>query len=245
MKRLVNLYRNNIYGIIGTLLFHVFLIGFLLLAEIRQKGEISENALEIEIPIELISEAEELLAALDRSNGEVGLPENGSDMYEGTNLASNRSVLNATDRFFDEQYEKEVASAKELADAVDEQLSKELTDIESIPMPEDVTEGKTKEEISNVVYSGKSNIEYQLANRHHLRLPIPVYLARGGGEVIVDVVVNRQGRVVSAKPRRSGQLRDEQIYLYAGIAAQRSVFNTDETAPALQTGTIRYTFIAQ
>jgi hypothetical protein len=78
-----------------------------------------------------------------------------------------------------------------------------------------------------------------------VRLPIPIYLTRGGGTVIVDIAVNRQGRVVSATPRRNNLVSDEQIYLYAQTAAQRTFFNADNKAPNIQNGTIRYTFVAQ
>lgn len=247
MRSLITLYRHHIYGIIGTLIFHILLVGFFLLAEMRQKGEISEDVMEIEIPVELISDVEELLSAEERMNGqEANIPQPDDAISQGgTNVAANRGMLAASDRFFDETYDKEIAAAKELAKEVNDQLSKEVVDMESIQMPEDVTDGKPEEEISNVVYSGESNIEYHLTNRYHLRLPIPVYLARGGGVVMVDIVVNREGRVVTAKPRQTPSIRDEQIYLYSRIAAQRTVFNADPTAPGLQNGTIRYTFIPQ
>jgi hypothetical protein len=217
-----------------------------LLAEIRQKGEIREDVMEIEIPVELISEADLFRESADQEyEPESNFPGAEGEVYQGSNLASNRAILSASDRFFDETYDKEVAAAKELAREVHEQLSKDVANPEDIQMPEDVTDGKKGEEISNVVYSGESNIEYLLEKRYHLRLPIPVYMARGGGVVIVDIVVNRQGRVVSAKPRQTSEVKDEQIYLYSRIAAQRSIFNTDVTAPELQKGTIRYTFIPQ
>ncbi len=65
------------------------------------------------------------------------------------------------------------------------------------------------------------------------------------GDVIVDISVNRSGRVVKATVRRSSQVRSEQVYLYAEAAALNTVFNTSPTAPEIQTGTIHYTFIAQ
>jgi hypothetical protein len=59
MKSLIELYKHHIYGIIGTLIFHCLLVGIFLLAEINHKGEIREDAIEIEIPVELINLAEE------------------------------------------------------------------------------------------------------------------------------------------------------------------------------------------
>jgi hypothetical protein len=99
--------------------------------------------------------------------------------------------------------------------------------------------------IKNIIYVGESNIVYYLKNRYHLSLPIPVYLSQGGGKVIVDIVVNQQGRVVEAIPQKNKNIREEQTFLYAKAAALRTVFNSDPTAPKSQKGSIHYTFIAQ
>jgi hypothetical protein len=112
-------------------------------------------------------------------------------------------------------------------------------------MPVQTTEGMNPDSIKNVIYTGESNIVYYLENRYHVRLPIPVYLAQGGGLVVVDIAVNRQGQVIQAEPRSNPAIRDEQIYLYAKAAASRTIFNTDPSAPESQKGTIHYTFIAQ
>ena len=112
-------------------------------------------------------------------------------------------------------------------------------------MPEETTEGMDPDSIKNTIYSGESNIHYFLENRYHLRLPIPVYLAQGGGLVVVDIVVNRRGKVIQADVKNSGDLKDPMLEIYARQAAQRTVFNTDESAPAQQKGTISYTFVAQ
>jgi hypothetical protein len=246
MKSLIELYKHHIYGIIGTLIFHCMLVGFFLLAEINHKGDIREDAIEIEIPVELINLAEELQMAKETNVQNSDFPTSGETPFQETsNIPSNRGLEDGKDHFFDEAYEKEVAKAKQLVDEVNDQLSKEIMDIKDIEMPEDVTDGKPEDEIKNVVYSGKSNIEYHLGNRNHLRLPIPVYLARGGGVVTVEIQVNREGKVINARVVTNSSVKDDQIHLYSRIAAERTVFNTDLSAPAIQTGTIRYTFVPQ
>ena len=72
---------------------------------------------------------------------------------------------------------------------MNKQLSKEVKDIEEFAMPEETTEGMHPDSIKNTIYSGESNIHYFLEDRYHRRLPIPVYLAQGGGLVVVDIVV--------------------------------------------------------
>jgi hypothetical protein len=66
-----------------------------------------------------------------------------------------------------------------------------------------------------------------------------------GGKIIVDITVNRQGRVISAEPQKTPGINDEQLYLYAKAAASRTVFNSDPNAPEPQRGTIHYTFVPQ
>jgi TonB family protein len=225
----------------GTLAFHVFLVGIFLLAEMNLKREMVEEAIFIEIPIEMLKE--------DPVTEEQQLEQMTSVPSSRSNLPSAGGTLPQQaarrESFFDESYQKEIDDAKRLVSDVNQQLSKEIPDLSKIKMPEQVTDGMEPDSIKNIIYTGDSNIEYILDNRYHLRLPIPIYLTKGGGTVIVDIAVNRQGRVVSANPRRNSSIADEQIYLYAVAAAQRTQFNADNTAANPQHGTIRYTFVAQ
>ena len=112
-------------------------------------------------------------------------------------------------------------------------------------MPAETTEGMERDSIKNIIYVGESNIVYYLENRYHVRLQNPLYLAQGGGEIVVDIVVNQSGRVIEAIPRKNRNVRDEQMLLYAKAAALGTIFNADKSAPSPQKGTIHYTFIAQ
>jgi hypothetical protein len=236
-------YGHHIYSIMGTLAFHVILVGIFLISEMNLKGVIKEKDLYIEIPVEMFNQ-EETVRAIQETTGEAF-----SDASSMTNQPSGRIPGGkedpVRDRFFDEEYQREIREAQKLVSDVNDQLSKERVSLDDIPMPEDITDGKSREEISNIVYSGESNVEYHLENRYHLRMPIPVYLARGGGVVVIDIVVNREGKVISAQPRRNSSIRDELIYLYAQRAAERTYFNSDPSAPVTQIGNIRYTFIPQ
>lgn len=243
MKSIVGIYKRNIYGVMGTLLFHIFLVGVFILAEMDIKREMQEDAILIDFPLEEMEEPvlEEKTETPENQN--VQQAGSRSNIPSSANPVNNRS--SARERFFDESYEQEIENARKLVSDVNQQLAKDIPDLSKIRMPEQVTEGMDPDSIKNIVYSGDSNIEYDLANRYHLRLPIPIYLAKGGGTVIVDITVNRQGRVVSAAPRRNGSVNDPLIIMYAEAAAQRTLFNNDPSAPASQKGTIRYTFVAQ
>ena len=248
MKLLGKLYRENIYAIIATLAFHLAIFLFLLLAEARIKGTVKEEAILIDFTTEEIVEPEPV-------EPQEEVAERKADAAS-TNVASNESAVEATtnapaksrayqDEFFDDEYLKELESAQNLVDEVSNQLTKKIIELDDIEMPEDVTEGMDPDSISNVIYKGESNIRYDLANRYHLRLPIPIYLAQSGGEVIIDIWVNRRGKVVNAEPRIHDAVSDEMLYAYAKKAAVNTVFNADRSAPAEQKGTITYLFIAQ
>ena len=227
----------------GTLVFHIFIVGIFLLAEMDLKKEMTEEAVIIEFPIEIPEEEIREEISQEELQPMTATPSNRSNQPAASGSLPSR--VNRSESFFDESYRQEIENARRLVSDVNQQLAKEIPDMSKVRMPEQVTEGMDPDSIKNIIFTGDSNIEYTLDNRYHLRLPIPIYLARGGGTVVVDIAVNRQGRVVSAKPRASTAVTDENLYLYAQTAAQRTLFNTDNNAPQPQFGTIRYTFIAQ
>lgn len=228
----------------GTLLFHIFLIAAFLLAEVDMKGNIKEEPLVIEFP-DILPEEEKIPEEIKQ---ETVAAEN-ETANNLTNTASNKlaekNTTTSKDKFFDDDYLKEVNAAKNLVSDVNNQLAKEKIKIEDIKMPVETTEGMNPDSIKNIVYSGESNIVYYLKDRYHVSLPIPVYLAQGGGKIIIEIYVNRQGKVVEANLAPGQKNRDQQIVLYAQTAALKTLFNADPKAPASQKGTIHYNFIAQ
>ena len=73
-------------------------------------------------------------------------------------------------------------------------------------------------------------------------LHIPAYLCEGGGDVVVQAKINRQGKVTSAHVVSGGDACMREAALNA---TRMSKFNTDPKAPAQQSGTITYIFIPQ
>ncbi len=245
MSKFKKTYKENIYGIIGTLLFHILLFSSFLLVNIKPEDEVREEP--IIIDFSNIKELEEPKPEeLQEKKQDENTPSTPNELEQLTSR-SNRAVNDAPikDPFFDEDYQREIAEAQKLVSDVNKQLSKEVKDIEEFTMPEETTDGMNPDSIKNTIYSGESNIHYFLEDRYHRRLPIPVYLAQGGGLVVVDIVVNRRGRVIESNVRKERDLQDPMLAIYAKQAADRTVFNSDNTAPPQQKGTISYTFVAQ
>jgi hypothetical protein len=242
MSKLGEFYKRNIYGVMGTLVFHILLVMSFLLADIDIKGNVKEKELIIEFP-DLLPEETETIEQNQIEKSDETTPQVSDSRNRTSNIASNR--LANPDKFFDQEYLNEVEAAKQMVSDVNNQLSQKITDISDIKMPVDLTEGMDPDSIKNVINTGESNIVYYLENRYHISLSLPVYLAQGGGKVIVDISVNKSGRVVKATARKNNNIRSEQVYLYAETAASRTIFNSSADAPDIQTGTIHYTFIAQ
>lgn len=210
------------------------------------KGSVREEELLIEFPEELfeMEEPEELEEQENENEPIIPSQQNNLTNVASNRLANEKTTTSAED-FFDDEFLKEIENAKQLVSDVNNQLSKEVVDLSDIKMPVETTEGMDPDSIKNIIYTGESNIVYYLENRYHISLPIPVYLSQGGGKVVVNIVVNRQGKVTEATPIINDFIRDKQIFLYAQEAALRTVFNEDLTAPARQEGSIHYTFVAQ
>ena len=72
-------------------------------------------------------------------------------------------------------------------------------------------------------------------------LPLPNYHVQESGTVIVKVLVDREGNVVDAKPVRITTTNSALIKASVE-AALKAKFNTSESAPDLQEGTITYKY---
>lgn len=246
MQKIKKLYHENIYGVIGTLIVHILLFGGLLFTQVKVEEEIKGEEIVIDF-----SQPEEVLPEEEKPEPQQPQEDENtpSQAQEQTRAAarSNRAVNDAAkkDPFFDESYRHEIAEAQKLVADVNKQLSKEIPQMKPFDMPEQTTEGMDPEKISNTVYSGESNIHYDLKDRFHVRLPIPVYLAKGGGKITVDIWVAPNGSVTRASVRPASNLSDPLLPEYALQAALRTVFNSKSDAPNPQKGTITYTFVAQ
>lgn len=92
--------------------------------------------------------------------------------------------------------------------------------------------------------TGDKGISYSLQGRGFQALPPPKYDYQGEGRVVVEVSVDRAGKVVQATPGTKGSTTlDEYLLRVAKEAALGARFEVKQDAPAIQKGTITYNFI--
>ena len=75
-------------------------------------------------------------------------------------------------------------------------------------------------------------------------LPIPSVKVQNPGKVVVEIVVDKNGNVVSANVRSKGTtIQDGKVWKADIAAAMKAKFNADPTKPVTQRGTITYNHI--
>ncbi len=250
MSKIKTIYYRNIYAIIATLSLHLIVVGILLFSQIRPLIKIPEETVFVDFSTEIMPVPEKK-PETEKENSKdqaSSFNQRTSGGQNASNLAVNDASKEGTysrSAVTEREYDAEIKAAQQLVSDVNRNLSRKIPKIGDVAMPVDNTEGKTAEQVKQSNFKGKSNIHYNLANRYHLLLPIPVYLAQGGGNVTVDIVVNREGRVISANPRSNSGIKEMIIFAYAKQAAEKTEFNPDPSAPERQSGTISYLFIPQ
>ncbi len=92
--------------------------------------------------------------------------------------------------------------------------------------------------------TGNSGISYDLGGRGFQKLPLPQYDSQEEGRVVVEVSVDRSGKVIQANPGFKGTtILDDYLLRVAKEAALQASFDAKPDAPAIQKGTITYNFV--
>lgn len=89
-------------------------------------------------------------------------------------------------------------------------------------------------------------VGYSIANRSAVDLPRPPKGIQAEGKVVVEILVDRNGNVVDARPGVKGtNTTNERLYQASKDAAMKAKFNVSANAPERQKGTLTYIFELQ
>ncbi len=137
------------------------------------------------------------------------------------------------DNYIDEQHRLEA------------EMEKELT--QPLPLKDEEKMGDTlsKAEMEAAKFAGPTRVKYYLKDRYARDLVIPIYKCEDAGMVVLNIVVDQAGRVVSATVDNERSAPGSCMRETALRAARRSLFNADTRAPEKQTGTITFYFVPQ
>jgi len=91
-----------------------------------------------------------------------------------------------------------------------------------------------------------NGILYSLAGRKSVDLPSPAKGIQAAGKVVVDILVDRDGTVIDARPGvRGSTTADQRLYDAAQKAAMKTKFNTSPNSAERQKGSLTYIFELQ
>jgi len=244
------------YGVLGTLLLHLFILLFANYSYMPIKVSEQENLLVVNFPEEVkIEEPKE------------NEPANQKSSNDNSNKAVNDAAPDNVNKGDYNEYNRE--PSKSSKEQYEKQIEEELHELEKQVVQEqrDKGYGYTEEEIEKMLnskknkeldkvveqkprsesaYEGSTNIRYKLENRYDTRLYVPVYMCQYGGVVVVNIAVDRDGKVVSAKVDTESSKTSDPCLVKAALAGARATrFNRKSSAPKIQMGSITYQFIEQ
>lgn len=235
------LYRNLI-PILLTIIGHLMLAVVFLIIQLKEmKPQHYENDIEVSFQEEAKPEEKNQQTIVDPTEKAIEKLER-----QVSGRATNIGV-NASKSFKDEISTKKYIDELSKQYQIDSKLDKQDKIDDSNPSKDGTFQQKnTTTDKRNIVFKGKTNINYDLVNRYHTNLPVPVYKCEGSGRVTINIEVDQVGRVVAAKVDPSRSDANSCLVTEALAAAKRSLFNPDfKTSPIRQSGTISYTFVAQ
>lgn len=198
--------------------------------DFTKQEQIEKELKEIEFKENVSKELDEMLSTPNRS--------------KIRNVAVDASSALKDDRYSNpkEIYDEAKELQRKLDAAKKEALSQEAKSEETV----DLNNVKPqKEENKATTYKGPSVISYSLDGRKANYLPVPAYKGYGSGDVYVQILVNRSGRVIAAEVISEISSTDNSLRGYAIEAAKRSRFSASTKVPERQKGEIVYRFIGQ
>lgn len=207
--------------------------------------------IEIEFTPEQVQQIEQIIEQkkqIEQMQANAGKMQNRVSDENSKSSTATRDFKSAAENKIYEEAQK----VAERVNAGREEYNRSLAEIEknSKSRPKDnsaTNQGNAKSGDKNRDAFVKGNVaaSFNLDGRTADFLDIPAYKCEGGGQVVVIIAVNQNGRVVSASVDRATSTSERCILDEAVAAAKSSRFSASATAPNPQHGTITYTFVPQ
>ncbi len=243
-----NFFTNNVNSILATISLHLLVVIIFLWFKLGEAREEHKDQVMIEFNPE-VKPLEDKTERTEKAAGdemEKTMPK--LSPGEVHSIASNVSGK-LEDKISTSKYEQEVMQELGISS-----LKNENTPDTRPPAPDENAIDKTAEKntkpdngqyVPNVIRKENTTVSYFLENRWHRYLYIPTYKCQGGGTVIIDIVIDASGKVISATIAENRSTHDQCLLEEAYHSATTAVFNSDAKSPAKQVGTITYVFLAQ
>ncbi len=239
--------QQHLYAILATVIFHLVLAIIFMIVKIRALPERSNQPVLItfEQPPPPPAEKKEEKLVPDEGLKEMlhNIPVN-----EAMKKDENMDIKKYIDMVKEEMIKEGKLGKDNYIDEqerMDAEMKKELS--RTIPLKEEEKPGDSlsKAALEAAKYAGPTRVKYFLPDRVALNLVIPIYKCEGSGTVVVNIIVDQEGYVISAAIDPARSATSTCMHKTALGAARRSRFNPDGQAPEKQNGTITFYFVPQ
>jgi len=244
-------YKGHLVGILGTIIIH--LIGGIVFMSVKlsslyyerqsefviefeqERNYAEEELIEVPVTLEQLFENDERFLDIVRNiaNEDVADidPMEYQDRVKEELIASG---LLGEDNFIDDR-----KNTIEEMDEGDTAIESSEETIDSINIE------KSANELA-ALYQGPTRIFYDLKNRYHIELPIPIYKCENSGIIVMNIIVGQRGRISDYSLDEASSSTSDVCLLKAAISSiKRTRFNPDNKSPKKQVGSITYEFVAQ
>jgi hypothetical protein len=242
-----NFFSDNVNSILGAISIHLLVVIAFLWFKLGEMDEIQkEEQVLIEFNEEMLPPEEEKQAESEKLVGEeVGSLDRQTLHSIASNVASKMDKEISTS-----EYEKQVlqelgiSSLKAPGGELEKNALKEDENaIKQREQPERETEKDF--DVPNMIRKDNTTVSYFLEGRWHKHIYIPTYKCQGGGTVMMDIVINQSGSVISAMIQENKSTADPCLREEAYRSAMSAVFNADPKSSSKQLGTMSYVFLPQ
>ena len=241
-----NFFTNNVNSILATISLHLLMVILFLWFKLGEAREEHKDQVMIEFNPE-IKPLEDKTEKAEKAGAQIEKTMPNLSSGEVHSIAANVSGK-LDDKISTSKYEKEVMQELGISS-----LKTENKVTSEPPAPDENAIDQAAEEkkpdkgdyVPNVIRKENTTVSYFLENRWHRYLYIPTYKCQGGGTVIIDIVIDQSGRVISATIAENKSTHDQCLLEEAYHSATTAVFNSDSKSPTKQVGTVTYVFLAQ
>lgn len=247
--------RETLIGILITISFHLLLALVVVSIRMRELRQTEELRLEMNIAPEVVETPKDQKMVevnkeiLEQIYAEINKQQAHDKGNTSVNVSEKFKEDLSTQKYIQRMQQELGVKATNVMEGDGSKQSKILEDASGSANENnsirELYAGKKPIKGKRVIYKGPTNIYYDLPGRHDVNMIVPVYKCQGSGKVVVNILVDRLGKVTQADVDRAESIAEECFIDAAYKAAILSRFNTDTKAVPSQQGVITYQFIAQ
>ncbi len=245
-------FTDNVNSILGAVSLHLVVVIAFLVFKLGNLEELQKEQVLIEFNEEIMPLPDDAEESEEMSNegGQSDIEYYDLNQRELRSIASN-AASKLEKEISTSDYERQVleelgiSSLKSPGAEMEKQIS-EQQDENAISSSEKKEETKDRDHsVPNVIHKENTTVSYFLEGRWHNYLYIPTYKCQGGGTVYLDIVIDQNGKVLTAMIQEQKSTADPCLREEAYRSAISARFNSDNKASAKQLGSITYVFLAQ